>query len=276
MVYICVNSKGGVGKSLTSVTVACLLKTAYKKFKVIELDNNNKSLLFKNSDFLNQENTLSVKTNQKQDVISNILYDLLSDESLDYILDIAGGDETYEVLEILKSLDLPKTYLIPTTRIKKYLKNANDVFEFIGDRDNTYFVLNQYSSLERLRDEFIYFFGNEKAGIEPVSQNFKTDKFLAIPFSNYFQIAEDMEQTILDLANISRQFTQSQATSEFFKKAAGDRDVFNALMKKYWNSEEASKALSEIEQNFTKIVQMNKNEQTSTDVNQNEEEVNQG
>jgi len=276
MVYISTSSKGGVGKSLSSVVIACLLKTANKKFKIIELDNNNKSLLFKNSDFLNQENTLSVKTDQKQDVISNILFDLMSDKSLDYILDLAGGDETYEVLEILKSLDLPKTYLIPTTRIKKYLKNTNDVFEYIADKDNTYFVLNQYSTLDKLQDEFIYFFGDEKLGIKPVSANFKTDKFVAIPFSNSFQIAEDMEQSILDLANISRQFTQAQATSEFFKKAAGDRDIFDALMKKYWNSEKASKVLDEIEQNFTKIIQMNQNESNSTSMNKSEVKVNQG
>jgi len=258
MIYIVANSKGGVGKSLTSVTLACLLEIRQKNFKIVEIDNNNQSLLFANSDFLNEKNSLSVRLDKRQEIASDILFNLMSDDELDYVIDAGGGDDTFQVLQILKDLELPKTYLIPTTRIKKYLKNAADTFQFIDDPGNTYFVLNQYSNLEKLKDEFLYFFGNKKLGIKPVSDSFATDNVLYIPYSNYFQISEDMEMTILDLANISRQIDQKQAAEQFFKQSNGSREVFHSLMTKYWNSEEASKDLLEIEQNFEKLWEVSK------------------
>jgi len=253
MIYISTNTKGGVGKSLTSVVLACLLQIQNRKFKVIELDNNNQSLLFKNSDFLTEENSTSFEIDLKENVIGDMLFDLMSDSNMDYIVDVGGGDDTLAVLKLLKSIELEKKYIIPTTRIKKYLKNANDTFEFINDPENTYFLLNQYSNLEKITNEFIYFHGDKRTGVKPVSENFKTKNCLMIPFCNSFQIAEDQEMTILDLANISRTMSEAQARDIFFKQAAGDRDVFTALMQNYWNSEIADQTLTEIEGNFEEL-----------------------
>ena len=91
-----------------------------------------------------------------------------------------------------------------------------------------------------------------------VADSFDTDNVISIPFSNFFQIAEDVEMTILDLANISRKLDQKQASEQFFKQADGSREIFHGLMTKYWNSQEASKDLDEIEQNFEKLWEVSK------------------
>ncbi len=120
MIYIFVNNKGGVGKSLSSINLACLLQSQNRNFKVVELDNNNTSIVFNNSDFLTEEKAISLKLDQKDRAISDMLFDVMSDSSLDYIVDVEGGDGTYKILDALKNVQIEKTYLVPTLKIKKY------------------------------------------------------------------------------------------------------------------------------------------------------------
>lgn len=248
MIYIFVNNKGGVGKSLSSINLACLLQSQNRNFKVVELDNNNTSIVFNNSDFLTEEKAISLKLDQKDRAISDMLFDVMSDSSLDYIVDVEGGDGTYKILDALKNVQIEKTYLVPTLKIKKYLKNALDTYEYINDFENTFFVLNQYQVLKNVKTEFKYFFGDKDMGIKPVSPLFKSAKAIYIPWSDLFQVAEDDEQTILDLANISRDVTEAEARATSFQLAAGDRDKFAALIAQYQNSQEAQLLFAELQE----------------------------
>jgi len=250
MLHVITSSKGGVGKTTVATSLCCIFYNQNKKFKIIELDNNNSSLKYQSSDIFIEENSKSLKLKKKGEAISGMLFDLMSDETIEYIIDIGGGDDTFEILDAIKSLDIEKTYYIPTTKIKKYLSNAHDTFEYIHDPENTMFVLNQYNDLAEIRNEFKYFFGNKKMGIKAVSENFSDDKFLGIPFSDYFQIAEDDEMSILDLALISQNITEKENRSKAFEDAKGDRKKFENLLTQYWNSQEAFKVFEEIEQNF--------------------------
>lgn len=255
MIYIIVNSKGGVGKSLTSINLACLLHAQNRNFKVVELDNNNTSIVFNNSDFLTQDKAISLKLDQKDRAISDMLFDVMSDESLDFILDVEGGDGTFKILDAVKSIQIPKTYIIPTLRIKKYLKNALDTYEYIDDFENTFFVLNQYQKLQNIKSEFKYFFGDKDMGIKPVSPLFKSAKVIYIAWSDLHQVAEDDEQTILDLANISRDVTEAEARATSFQLAAGDRDKFAALIAQYQNSQDAQKLFEELQESTSPLFQ---------------------
>ncbi|MEA2017535.1 MAG: hypothetical protein U9N59_03720 [Campylobacterota bacterium] len=249
MIYAEVNDKGGVGKSLTSIVLACLLHAQNRKFKIVELDNSNNSLVFKNSDFLTEDKAISVKLDQKDNVISDMLFDIMSDPNLDYIVDVGGGDDTRKVLDILKPIELPKTYLIPTLKIKKYLQNALNTYNYIDDPSNTFFVLNQYSDIKNIKQEFRYFFGDADMGIEPVSKVFKKSQAIYMPYSDLFQIAEDDEQTILDLASISQGVSEAEARKMSFELAAGDRAKFGVLITQYNNSIKAQKLFTEIQKN---------------------------
>ncbi len=248
MIYIIVNTKGGVGKSLTSINLACLLHAQDRNFKVVELDNNNNSIVFNNSDFLSEERAISLKLDKKDRALSDMLFDVMSDSSLDYIVDVGGGDDTLKILDAIKSVQIDKTYLIPTLKIKKYLQNALDTYEYIGDHDNTFFVLNQYNKIENIKSEFRYFFGAKEMGIKPVSPIFKTAKTIYIPYSDLFQIAEDDEQTILDLANISKDVSEAEARTTSFQLAAGDKDKFATLITQYQNSQDAQKLFEELQE----------------------------
>lgn len=248
MIYIIVNTKGGVGKSLTSINLSCLLHAQNRNFKVVELDNNNNSIVFNNSDFLTQDRAVSLKLDKKDRAISDMLFDVMSDGSLDYIVDVGGGDDTLKILDALKSVQIEKTYIIPTLKIKKYLKNALDTYEYINDPQNTFFALNQYIKLQNVKAEFKYFFGDKDMGIKPVSTLFKSAKVIYIPYSDLFQVAEDDEQTILDLANISRDVTEAEARATSFQLAAGDRDKFATLITQYQNSQEAQLLFAELQE----------------------------
>ena len=250
MIHIVANTKGGVGKSLTSITLACVLISKGKKIKIIEIDNNQNSMKYINSDVLNSENIQSISTDKKDTAIADILFDVMSDPGIHYIVDAGGGDDTYQVLEALKDIGLKKTFYIPTLRIKKYLQNAFDTYNYINQPDNTIFVLNQYQNLQKIKDEFIYFFGNSKKGIKPVSPIFKDSKFIAIPWTDSFQIAEDDEMTIYDFSSIARDMSEKKARELFFKQAEGSRDKFEKSMIQYWNAIDANKDFLEIIENF--------------------------
>ena len=257
MIHIVANTKGGVGKSLTSITLACVLISKGKKIKIVEIDDNNNSLEYKNSDVLNLENIQSVETEKKDGAIADILFDVMSDPDIHYIIDTGGGNDTYKVLDALINIELPKTFYIPALKIKKYLKNAVDTYNYINQPDNTIFVLNQYQNLQKIKDEFIYFFGNSKKGIKPVSSIFNDSKFIAIPWSDSFQIAEDDEMTIYDFSTIARDMSEKEARELFFKQADGSRDKFERSMIQYWNAIDANKDFSEIIENFWNLGENN-------------------
>lgn len=249
MIFIITNSKGGVGKTNTGVTIGCLLHAAGRQFKLIEIDNNNSSLLFKNSKVLTKDNTKSLKIDQKDEAVTDMLFDLMSEPDMDYIVDIGGGDDTYPIVEKLKQVNRSKTWIIPTTKIKKYLQNAVATFEEIDDKENIVFCLNMYSDFSKITKEFMYFFGDSKIGIKPYSPIFAKARTMCIPFSHHFEIAADDEQTIFDLASISLETTQQEAETEFYNAAGGDREKFHKMMMMYWRSQEAAQVFAEIEQN---------------------------
>jgi len=252
-VYVVAGTKGGVGKSLISVILANLLQGQNRKFKIIEIDDNNDSLKFKNSSILNNENAVSFNVDMKDDAINDMFFDLMEDSTMDYIIDCGGGNDTKEVLKLLGDIPFEKKFLLPCSRVKKYIKNADETYELINEPENTYYILNQYFDSEKLKEEFLYFFGSEKLGIPQASKYFSEDKYVAVPFSNSFQIAEDEEQILLDLASISQQLTKKEAIDMFYEKANRNRAIFNKLMPKYQNSCDAKVLFEILKQNFSKL-----------------------
>lgn len=246
MNFIVANNKGGTGKTITTTNLAALLHAQGRNFKVIELDSVNKSFILPNSDFLTPERAVSITINKADAAINDMLFDLMSDDSLDFIIDVGGGPDTASVLDLILPLDLQKTYIIPLLKIKMYIENALTTYEQINDPQNTVFLLNQYTNLENIKSEFKYFFGDKYMGIEPVSPIFKTAKTIYMPFSELFQIASDDSQTILDLASVSRGVSELEARKMAFELSKGDRAKFAALRTQYNNSLDAQKIFDEM------------------------------
>lgn len=254
MLYICANTKGGVGKTQTATTLATILFYRGHQFRVIELDNSNISMLFSNSRILGDEKAISLKLDEKSKAIGSMIFQIANNKEMDYILDIGGGDDIKALIESLKNLKLEKTWLIPLNSDRKYLNNASETFEMINDPKNTFFILNRVYGKEALEIEFMYFLGNSKFGIKPWSENFAKSKYLTVPHSNFFQIAEDAFQTLLDLALISIEKNEEEITAEFLKIAAGDESKFIQLWTQYEQSQVAARIFFEIEKSFKKLL----------------------
>jgi hypothetical protein len=251
MIYVIANTKGGVGKTTTAVNLGCLLFFKNRNFKIVEIDNNNNSMIFSNSEILKNKG-ITVRTDEKAKAIGGIFFNLAKNPEMDYIVDIGGGDDLKQIIESLKELNLPKTYLIPATSDKKYLKNAVDTFKLIDDTDNTYFILNRCYA-EDEKNEFMYFFGNKKLGVKPVDDILKDAKYFKIPYSNFYQIAEDEEQTLLDLALISIEKDETEITKDFMEMSNGDEVKFIELWETYEKSKEAAKLFIKISENMKPI-----------------------
>ena len=254
MIYVITNNKGGVGKSLTATVLASILADVDRNFKMIEIDDHNSSLQFSNSQILDEKNTQTIKLDKKEENIEKIFFEIMSDPSLDYIIDIGGSHNTDAVIPILKEVDFQKIWIIPVIRVKKYIKNADATAAQIDDLGNTIFLLNQYSNLESIEDDFLYFFGNKDLGIKKESKYFNANNYLAIPFTNAFQFAEDEEQTIHDLLQIANEVNPSDARKLFFEQSAGDQKEYLKLMSIYRQSKIALDIFEEIKQNFSKII----------------------
>ena len=254
MLYATINTKGGVGKTTTAIQMASVIHKAGRQFKVVELDDDVNSMLFDNSDFLTTKNSINLKLDQKSEVMADVLFDAMSSPKLDYILDIGAGNNVHEIIESLKSLKLQKTYLIPVTSDKKYLQNGISTFKLIDDSANTVFVLNKVQNPEEFKKQFLYFFGDSKLGIKPVSPIFTKTKYVWLPDSNFYQIAEDEEQSLLDLAMISYIKNPEEARKEFFEIAKGSRETFHILWLKYEKSIEAAKVFDQIQEQLGQLV----------------------
>jgi len=248
VIYVTANTKGGVGKSTTAINLACQLHYLGRDFKIVEIDNSNSSMIFSNSQILKNRG-MTIKTDEKAKAIGGIFFNLAKNPNMDYIVDIGGGDDFKQIIESLKELELQKRYLIPVTSDKKYLKNAENTFKVIDDPENTFFVLNRCYS-DDFKQEFMYFFGNKKLGVKPVSVIFESAKYITVPFSNFYQIAEDNEETLLDLALVSMKKNEMEITKEFMEISGDDEGQFIALWEHYERSKEVAKVFMRIYQNM--------------------------
>ena len=253
MVYIIANTKGGVGKTTAAINLATLLAFRDRKFKVVELDNSNDSMVFSNSEILNRDTAVTLRLNEKVQAIGSMMFNLAKNKDMDFVLDLGGGDDSKVMIESLKEIDIQKTWLIPTTSDKKYLKNTADTFKLIGEQKNTIFVLNKANS-DDYETEFMYFFGSKKFGVKAVDECFLDARYFVIPSSPFFQIAEDDEQTLLDLALLSIEKNEQEITTEFLEIAGDDETTFIKLWEKYERSKEAAKLFLKIQKNASKVL----------------------
>lgn len=253
-IYTVVSTKGGVGKSTISWHVLpSVFKSLGRDFQIFEIDNNNSTNIFSSSEII-KENVKNVKTDDR-DITAEIIFETLSSKN-EIIIDAGGGDDALKVIDIVKSIgNVDIKWIIPLNRNLAQLKNAIDTYEKIKDKENTLFVLNGYSQKEKIEEDFIFWYGEKNLNIDSMKKTLKVADELKIPYSSYFEMAEQKGYTLFDLASIAKELDKESAKNVFFEKYKDNKEMFLRTWADYLLSENAGIVIDEILENFLPFFQ---------------------
>lgn len=234
-----VGLKGGVGKTNTAWhIVPAWLASNKKDFSIFEIDDNNESFNFKNSDVLGEAKT--VKTDDEE-VAADMVIETMSNNTV--VVDGGGGNDTRAAISLVKSVgdDVNKIWLIPFNRTKDDFKLAIQTAELIDEPNNTYFLLNGFTEKTKEK-EFKWFY------------DLNISNFIEVPYSENFSLSQSREQTIFDFAQISKNMIKSTAKkifeNKFTKDGELDKNAFKNAFKDFLNSEIAAKEVEVIINSF--------------------------
>ena len=242
-----VNTKGGTGKTTFAVNV---LPLVLDNVLVLEADNNNKTKL--------QNSKIEIK-NLFADNEDELVTELLFNDNGDIIIDCGGGDDVKKVLKTLNENDVFIDYFfIPVTKDYETLKNLEDTINLIKKsfKDaRIVLVLNKVSNLEKIKQEFLFLFGNQELGIENILKTkFKDTFYNIVAIKNntlisyiknvYKETLKDFLEDLkifeqYDLANLQKkwvidckkQYENEQEAKECFKKKYNKFKLYRQIKK---------------------------------------------
>ena len=229
-------TKGGVGKTTISMTLATLIhqQNQNQKINLFEIDDNNVTKV--NSNYINHQ---SLKLKNSEVVIDDIQFSSLSDNNVVNIVDAGGGNDTKIVLQKLKEIDLTGlNYYIPVNDDLEQVDNVLDTITLIRDFDKSAtinLVLNRCFSLEKeeIKDQFINIFGDDELDIPNRLTDLKVDNIFFVPNSKIFSILKShYKVSLLDSYISSVDLVQNIDTyrQEWIKEG---QEIFKANNKRY-------------------------------------------
>lgn len=243
-----VGLKGGCGKTNTSWHVMpAVLQNQGQEFKIFEIDDNNSSYYFVNSNLITPDKCQTVRTNDKNIVAQIVVDTIAGDQKI--IIDGGGGNDSRKAIELIKSVgdDVRKLWLIPFDRNTDNFKSAVETAELIADPQNTVFILNGYSGD---KSEFDWFYSK------------KIENYIEVPYSDLFHFAQEQKLTLHDLAQISQSIPKSEIKQilkdKFTKDGILDQNKFIAKFNEYLKSEKAAELLNEVFFNFAQKKSQNR------------------
>lgn len=208
MIYITINSKGGVGKSTfaSSILTAYLFVKNKEKTKLIEIDDENKDSIIFNKTKIFDSKIIKTKEIEKIDEI------FFTND--DVIIDIGGNKTASLFLQEIEKIGLQEkeftkiVWCIPLGRGMQDGANALDTHNFIKNIDanaKILFVLSASNSenQEELEFEFLNFFGHKilKTPFAIMQKEYITDvKYVSVKNSNLVNNSRSFFQTIFDIS----------------------------------------------------------------------------
>lgn len=224
MIYITINSKGGVGKSTLAnqILPPYLYLKNNKKAKLIEIDDeNNDSAIIQKSDILEAKtiHTSKIKT------IDEIFID---DE--DVIVDVGGNKTATIFLSEMKKIGEFENiiWFIPVGQGLQDTANALDTHKTIKELEqeaNIIFVLSNCRSND-LEWEYLHFFGNNFLDTPfAIHKHIENAQHIVIKGSDIVNNAKTFGKTVYDIAQNETDF-KAEA-----KKAQADNE--HDLKRKY-------------------------------------------
>lgn len=208
--FIVVTTKGGDGKTVTATMgIPSLFLGEKKEIRIYMIDNNN------SQDFLNSSLKFeALKVDESRKNLVGVAFDALKStisgeqDNIINIIDAGGGDDTLEVLELIKSIKIDNaTYVVPVSHDIQYTQNAIDTIEKIREIEQNpkiFLLLNKCRTLdiEDIEKQFIGIFGSKKHTLSDRRKEdvLKDVKFVYLQESEAFSVVAGLhKQTLYDI-----------------------------------------------------------------------------
>lgn len=216
MIYISINSKGGVGKSTTAnqILSSYLYHLNNTPVQLIEIDDeNNDSAIFSQSKILQTKSLPTAKIKEIDEIF-------ISEE--DIILDIGGNKTATLFLDEMRKLGEFENirWFIPVGQGVQDNANALDTYHAIKELDTNALIIFVLSNVrtDDLKWEFMYFFGNEFLDTPlAICTQIDNPNYIVIPSNEVINNSKTFMKTVLDI---------SQNNIDFRAKAKAEKDSF--------------------------------------------------
>lgn len=248
-ILVVANTKGGVGKTTISDH---LLPFLFPSCEILEIDDNNSSNVFANSKLIHKFESITVKDAESK-FLEDIVFRLLDDTEQVLVIDCGGGNDTRKVIQQIMQLDLGAfaevTYIVPLMNSLNQAKNAVDMQELLKGR-NVVYVLNNVANMNTIKEDWVFWYGNQDLDIEGYYSILDKPKTLYVPASPYFELSTLYNETIGDFAQLAYAFNRIDYQKMIFQKCKGDKDLFAKEMRSYRPRELAKDFLNSFAETF--------------------------
>lgn len=219
-IFACVNTKGGVGKSVTTLQVLApyLYSQTGIKPLVVDVDENNY-----NSNVYNQSKIMDcqcVEVKNFDDAFSDIAAQVISRRPI--ILDVGAADITRSALSVIDSyssrIKNRMVWLVPISTGKNDVRNAMETIELIesiGANQSIIVVLSNapedHGVSENQINEitFLYFFGNKIMNIESMFELMgKKYPYLIVPGHYIIPATQSFKKTVWEVGKDFQTFDE--------------------------------------------------------------------
>jgi hypothetical protein len=221
-IIVVVQKKGGVGKTTLGFQVLAALVESIAC--VIEVENDHDtSKVFSKSNQLRGK-MRSVKSKDFTNALAEAIFDasqnggdIIVNGHLNQIIDTLKNSSTYDEL----------IFLCPFMTDRAQIENIISTVD----------VLEGYKILvvgnAGRKEQFIFWNGSEKYGIQGVNTEYKKLPIVYIPKTEVFDLSSMLGETITDTAILARDYMPDQIRDYLIEKANGDREWFKTHFSRY-------------------------------------------
>ncbi len=253
-IFIILNSKGGVGKTATTLSLCQVASLKGRDFEYIELDNSNDTTKSLSNSSVFKDKMSSLKTSKAQEELFKASWKALKEDKLVFI-DVGGGTDTLDVISLLKEEFAHHNicYLLPFENSVKQMDNLMNTYSFIDNPEKIYLIKNKVIKSKESKDPFRFFEGDKALGVKSYRKEINPlNKVFEIFLSDSQQFPEITKESMLDLAALARQYTRVEAEAEFMQTAASMQE-YTELMQQYSKSELCFKEILAIAEEFAEL-----------------------